>query len=497
MPERLAPATLGRASPAVERPGYDRARLPVGIVHLGLGAFHRAHQAVYTEDVLAQAAGPFGICGVSLRRAAVKDRLAPQDGLYTVVTRAAGGERLRIVGCLKEVLVGPEDPARVLRRIADPKVGLVSLTVTEKGYCHDPATGTLDAGHPDIRHDLEQPLRPRSAIGVLVAGLELRRRRGGPPPTVLCCDNLPHNGRTLRGVALAFAALRDDALAGWLAAEVAFPCTMVDRIVPATTEADILAVAVGLGLHDAAPVVAEPFRQWVIEDRFTAPRPAWEEVGAELVADVAPYEEMKLRLLNGSHSALAYLGALAGFEHVFEAMRVPEFTTFVGRLMALEVAPTLAVTVDLDAYRVRLLERFANPAIRHRTAQIAMDGSQKLPQRLLGPIRDQLRAGGPIRHLALAVAGWMRYASGRDEQGREVAIADPLADRLRAIAGRADGDPAALVAGFLSLGEVFGHDLPREARFVDEVTAALRSLIERGARATVAACAAGEGLARR
>jgi fructuronate reductase len=238
-------------------------------------------------------------------------------------------------------------------------------------------------------------------------------------------------------------------------------------------------------------VVAEPFSQWVIEDRFAGPRPAWERVGTELVADVGPYEEMKLRLLNGSHSALAYLGFLAGFEHVFEVMAVPEFATFVSRMMALEVAPTLAVPVDLAAYQVLLLERFANPAIRHRTAQIAMDGSQKLPQRLLGPVRDQLRAGGPIRHLALAVAGWIRYAAGRDERGQKIAVADPLAERLRAIGARADGDPDRLAAGFLEVREVFGDDLAREPRFVAELISGLRSLIERGARATVAACVAG------
>ncbi len=487
---RLSPTALERLGGETRRWRYARGELRVGIVHLGLGAFQRAHQAVYTEDALELAFGPFGICGVSLRSGAVRDRLAPQDGLYTVLTRAAGGERLRVVGCLRELLVGAEDPAAVVRRIADPQIAVISLTVTEKGYCHDPATGALDTGHPDIRHDLEQPARPRSAVGVLVGGLELRRRRGAPPPTVLCCDNLPHNGRTLRGVALAFAALRDDGLARWLEAEVAFPCTMVDRIVPATTAADVAAVEARLGLKDEAPVVAEPFSQWVIEDNFTGPRPAWERVGAELVADVGPYEEMKLRLLNGSHSALAYLGFLASFEHVFEVMAVPEFVIFVRRMMALEVAPTLAVPVDLAGYQRLLLERFANPAIRHRTAQIAMDGSQKLPQRLLGPIRDQLRAGGPVRHLALAVAAWIRYAAGRDEWGQKIAVADPLAVRLGAIGARADGDPERLAAGFLEVREVFGDDLPRDPRFRGELRAALASLIGDGARAAVAACVA-------
>jgi len=438
--------------------------------------------------VLNQAPAPFGICGVSLRSPAARDRLAPQDGLYSVATRSAAGERLRVIGCLRELLVGPEDPAAVVRRIADPAVSLVTLTVTEKGYCQDPASGALLAQHPDVRHDLAHPEAPRSVPGVLVAGLAQRRAAGVAPPTVLSCDNLPANGATLQGVVLAFAALRDEGLARWIEREVAFPCTMVDRIVPATTAADVAGVARRLGVEDAAPVVAEPFGQWVIEDRFCGPRPAWERAGAELVASAAPYEEMKLRLLNGSHSALAYLGSLAGCEHIADVMNEPDFVAFVRRMMAEEVAPTLAVPTDLAAYQARLLERFANPAIRHRTAQIAIDGSQKLPQRLLGTVRDRLRAGGSIRYLTLAVAAWMRYAAGRDEAGRAIPVADPLAERFAGISTRAGGDPAALAAGFLKLGEVFGDDLPADARFTRAVTDWLRSLTLRGARATVAAC---------
>jgi fructuronate reductase len=468
----------------IDRPRYPRAALPVGIVHLGLGAFHRAHQAVYTEDLLNQSVGPWGVCGVSLRNAGVRDRLAPQDGLYTVAERDRSGERLRVVGCIREILVGPEDPAAVMRRIADPEVAIVSLTVTEKGYCHDPATATLDLEHADVRYDLEHPDTPRSAIGALVGGLDLRRRAGLSAPSVLSCDNLPANGRLLRRVALAFAASRDDALARCLEAEVAFPCSMIDRIVPATTTDDTARIAAQLGVHDGAAVVCEPFRQWVIEDAFAGPRPAWERAGAELVADVAPYEEMKLRLLNGSHSALAYLGYLVGYAHVFEVMQAPEFVAFARRLMA-EVAPTLHVRADLDAYRARLLERFANPALAHRTAQIAIDGSQKLPQRLLGPIRDRLRGDGSIRCLSLAVAAWMRYAAGTDEQGRPIAVADPLADRFPEVARGAGRDPDALAHAFLGLREVFGDDLPRSQRFVAEVAAALRALTEHGARITV------------
>jgi fructuronate reductase len=467
-----------------------RQDLSCGIVHLGVGAFHRAHQAVYTELALEQAPGPWGICGVSLRRPGMRDRLAPQDGLYTVAQRDGARTRLRVIGCLKQLLVAPEDPAAVIERVAAPATAIVSLTVTEKGYCHDPASGRLDWAHADIRHDLAEPERPRSAVGMLVAGLARRRERQIAPPTVMSCDNLPANGDTLRGLAIALAACRDEALARWIEAEVAFPCSMVDRIVPATTAADIAQIGAALGVHDAAPVVCEPFRQWVIEDRFAGPRPAWELAGAELVAEVAPYEEMKLRLLNGSHSAIAYLGCLAGFEHVFEVMAAPDFVTFVREMMA-EVAPTLAVPSDLDAYQAALIARFANPALAHRTAQIAMDGSQKLPQRLLATIRDRLRAGAPIDRLSLAVAAWIRYASGRDEQGRPIEVADPLAGRFAAISAAAGSDPAALAQGFFGLNEVFGADLPRDERFTAAVTGWLAALLTRGARATVADCIRG------
>jgi fructuronate reductase len=304
----------------------------------------------------------------------------------------------------------------------------------------------------------------------------------------MSCDNLPANGHTLRGLVIGLADRRDAALARWIEGEVAFPCSMVDRIVPATTAADIARIDAALGVHDAAPVVCEPFRQWVIEDRFAGPRPAWESAGAELVADVAPYEEMKLRLLNGSHSALAYLGFLAGFEHVFEVMAVPAFASFVRRMMA-EVAPTLRVEADLEAYQANLILRFANPALLHRTRQIAMDGSQKLPQRLLEPIRDRLRAGGAIDHLCLAVAGWIRYASGRDEHGQPIDVADPLAPRFAAIAAEAGRDAVALAQGFFAIGEVFGTDLPADRRFTAPVTRHLAALLTRGSRATVGAIA--------
>ena len=485
--KRLHPDRLADLPSAVARPRYDRAALGTGIVHLGIGAFHRAHEAVYTEDALAVAPGEWGITGVSLRSPDTRDALQPQGGLYTVAVRDAAGERLRVVGTVTELLVAPEAPEAVLDRLTRPSVRIASLTVTEKGYCHDPATGALDENHPDIRHDLAFPSRPRTAPGFLVEALDRRRRAGLAPFTVLSCDNLPSNGETASRILRRFAELRDPALARWIEDEVAFPSSMVDRIVPATTDEDRATVARGLGVEDAWPVMTEPFTQWVIEDHFTAGRPAWERVGAELVADVRPYEHMKLRLLNGSHSCIAYLGYLGGYQTVSDAMADPAYARLVRGLMDLEVTPTLEVPpgADLVRYKQALIERFRNPALRHRTWQIAMDGTQKLPQRLLGPIRERLAKGQRIDRLALAVAAWMRYATGRDEKGEAIDVRDPMAARLAAVAGEAGDDPATLARGYLALREVFGDDLPGNPAFVDAVTGALQSLFARGARRTV------------
>jgi fructuronate reductase len=337
-------------------------------------------------------------------------------------------------------------------------------------------------------------VRPRSAIGLLAAGLAQRRAAGDAPFTVLCCDNLPRNGDTVRRLVLDFAGARDRALADWIGDAVAFPNTMVDRIVPATTDADRAAVAARLGLTDAWPVVCEPFRQWVVEDRFPAGRPAWEAAGAELVADVAPYEAMKLRLLNASHSALAYLGGLAGFGTIAEAVADPALHRFVAALMAEEAAPTLAVPAgtDPDAYRASVLHRFANPALGHRTAQVAMDGSQKLPVRLLGTVRDRLAAGAPCPRLALVVAAWMRHVAGPDDRGRPLDLHDPLAGPLRAHAASAGPDPARLAGALLGVRAVFGDDLPRAAPFVAAVTDGLRRLDRLGARRAAATFAPGD-----
>jgi len=483
--DRLSNATLGCLPAAIARPAYDRASIATGIVHLGLGAFHRAHQAVYTDALLGEDAR-WGILGVSLRSPDTRDALAPQDGLFDVATMDGDHTHHRVVGSLTGLVVAPEDPQRLLARLADPAVRIVSTTVTEKGYSHDPATGRLREDDADIRHDLGRGDRPRTTLGTIVHALKRRRDAGLAPFTVLACDNLPANGHTLRGLTIRFAELVDSDLGNWITEEVRFPSTMVDRIVPATTDADRDAVAAALGLADAWPVMAEPFSQWVIEDDFGLGRPAWDQSGAQFVRDVAPYELMKLRLLNGAHSTLAYLGYLMRCETVAEAMQQPALARLIEEMMREEVTPTLPSLTgfDLPAYRASLLERFRNRALKHRTSQIAMDGSQKLPQRLLGTIRDRLARGQSIDRLALGVAAWMRYVTGFDENGKAIEVRDPLAPRLRAIADEAGPIATRLAPALLGVREVFGTDLPADPRFASTVEAALHRLFA-GARTTV------------
>ena len=484
---RLSASSLAGLPASVRRPTYDRAALKPGIVHLGLGAFARGHLAEYTEDALEKRLSAWGIVGASLQRPDQRDRLQPQDGLYTLLKLAPTGPELRVIGSVLDVLVAPESPSALIARLAAPETRIVSLTVTEKGYCHDPATGRLKADHPDIVHDLANPLAPRSAVGILVAGLKARRDAGLGPFTALCCDNLPSNGQVLRGLVHDFAALTDDKLAAWIEANGAFPATMVDRIVPATTDADIAEVARLIGATDAAPVIGEPFRQWAIEDVFADGRPDWHEVGTQMVSEVAPFEFMKLRMLNGAHSSLAYLGYLAGHETVAEASGDPVLARFLEGLWA-EIIPTVPAPqgVVLADYAKALLTRFQNPAIRHRTWQIAMDGSQKLPQRLLGTIRKRLKAGAPIDHLALGVAAWMRYVTGTDEKGSAIDVRDPLATELKRRAETAGRDARALVEALTGIEAIFGTDLPGDLRFTKPLTAHLASLLDKGAKATAA-----------
>ncbi len=490
---RLHPARLQALAPDVARPAYDRGALRAGIVHLGLGAFARGHLAAVNEAAIHASGDPrWGICGVSLRQADTRDALAPQDGLYTLAVRSADAEgkpqaRMVVIGCLLETLVAPEDPQAVLARIASPYTRIVSLTVTEKGYCHDPASGALNLAHPDIVHDLGQPLAPRSTIGFLVWGLQRRRAAGLGPVTLLSLDNLPSNGHLLRGLVLAFAAQVDARLAEWIGQACTFPCSMVDRIVPRTTDEDRAAVAQALGMTDAWPVQAEPFLEWVVEDHFAADRPDWAAGGARFAAEAAPFETLKLRMVNGAHSALAYLSVMAGWATVDQAVAQPALRRYLADLMRTEIAPTLPALpgLDLAAYQERLLQRYANPALRHQTRQIAMDGSQKMPQRLLGTVRARLAADRPITGLALALAGWLHFLRGVDQAGRRYPIEDPLAETLaqrltRAEAAACDAPPGPAAAlawarEMTALAAVFG-DLGGDARFVREVAQAAQSL---------------------
>jgi fructuronate reductase len=441
--------------------------------------------AAYVDEVL-PTDPTWGLIGASLCRSATRDALAPQQFLYTLAVQSNAGLTTRFIGALLDVLDAATQRPALIAAMTDPAIRIVSLTVTEKGYCHDPATGQLDPDHPYVRHDLAHPSAPVTVPGLIVHALEVRRAKGIAPFAVLCCDNLPDNGKTTERIVGGFAALRDERLADHIAREVAFPCTMVDRIVPATTESDRQLVLEATGLADAWPVMTEPFSQWVIEDRFPSGRPPLEAAGAQFVNDVRPFELMKLRMLNGSHSILAYLGYLAGYAHVSEAIGNPELRTLVHEFMTDEAAPTLPDGAgDLEAYRDALLERFGNTALRHRTWQIAMDGSQKLPQRLLGTIRDRLARDLPIRRAALGVAAWMRYVSGVDERGDKIDVRDPLAARLQEISAGSAGRPANLVDGLLSIAEVFGQDLPRHEGFRAELVGHLTMLLRRGALETV------------
>ena len=475
MSERLSPTTIGQVGSGVRRYRYDRAAVTAGIVHLGIGAFHRAHQAVVIDDLLEQDSS-WGIVGASLRRPDTKEALAPQGGLYTVLTKDGERCEARVIGSVLGVLDAPNEKAALLARMSDAATRIVSLTVTEKGYCYNAATGGLDRAHPEVIADLAHPHEPATAAGLVVEALRRRREAGIAPFTVLSCDNLPHNGEVTAKVFGDFAEAVDAGLGRWVRESVAFPGTMIDRIVPATTDADRAEVAALLGLEDAWPVMAEPFLQWVIEDKFTGPRPRFELGGAEFVSDVAPYERMKLRMLNGTHSMMAYLGYLAGHEFIAQVIGTEAFRRFVGNAFAEEIAPTLGMpSAQTDVYAAKLLERYSNTALRHRTYQIAMDGSQKLPQRLLGTIADRIKAGAPFERLGLGVAAWMVYASGRDEKGGAIVVQDPMQPEFARV------DPANALDGYLALERIFPRELSGNATFREVVGRQLALLREVGA----------------
>ncbi len=484
-PVALGRATLASLPPGVRGPGFDPAALTPGIVHLGLGGFARAHLARYTHALMEQdpAALRFGIVGAGLlpsdRRMA--ECLQPQDALYALVERSSEAEAVTVIASLCAVVFAGESSAALLDAIDDPRVAIVSLTVTEHGYCLDRATKRLDPDHPLIRADLAHPERPSSAIGIVVEALRRRMAANAPAFTALSCDNIQHNGTVLRDAVLALARLRGEAgLAGWIEAEAAFPSTMVDRITPVTSLDDIAALASRHGLADRWPVVCETFTQWVVEDRFPQGRPAWERVGAQFVEDVAPYEFMKLRLLNASHLAVSGLGRLAGYVTIDEAMAEPLMTRYMAALMDRETGPTLPDVpgIDLAAYKATLIERFANTAIKDTVERVNTDAPLNI---LVDPIRDRLRTGGSVELLALALAAWLRRVRGEDEQNQPIDVRHPLAEVLRARATEGGADPRPL----LGITALFG-ELGKDPRLVEAVSRWLESLYRVGSRQTLA-----------
>lgn len=444
---------------------YPATAAGIGVVHLGVGNFFRAHQAIYLDDAMKAGETGWGICGVSLRSPATRDALTPQDGLYTLIEREAGGASARVCAALRTVLVAPESPERVITQIAAPGTRWVTLTITEKGYCHRhraDGVAELDYDHPDIRHDLANPDQARSVVGLLHAGLARRHRRGLAALTVLSCDNLSGNGALLNRLIGDFDAALERATpaatrgSGWIEDQARFPDTMIDRIVPRTTDAHRQLARDLTGLDDAWPVVTEPYRQWVIANDFAGPRPDLARHGVQIVPDVRPYEAMKLRLLNAAHTAIACLSLPAGIETVDRAVTTPALRSWVDALWREEVIPGLDPTIRALApdYCRALMARFENPGLAHRTAQIAMDGSQKLPLRILPSIRANLALGLPIARLTLVVAAWIRYLGGVDETGRAFVAEDPLAERLRA--GAAQPNATAAAKATISHAGIFG-----------------------------------------
>ncbi|TRO13379.1 mannitol dehydrogenase family protein [Ectopseudomonas mendocina] len=478
---------LSRLGGAVALPSYTADMIRTGIAHFGVGGFHRAHQAVYTDALMNQGlALDWGICGVGVRSEdrAMRDALAGQDYLYTLVE--LGDEPnlpVRVIGAINDMLLAEESPQGLIDKLADPAIRIVSLTITEGGYCIDDSTGEFLAELPAIQHDLQHPESPKSVFGFLCAALAKRRAAGIPAFTLMSCDNLPHNGDVTRKALLAFAHLADHELATWIDHHVSFPNAMVDRITPMTSAAHRQQLAEQHGVDDAWPVVCEPFVQWVLEDKFVSGRPAWETVGVQFTDDVTPYEEMKIKLLNGSHLALTYLGFLKGYRFVHETMNDPLMRQYVRTFMDLDVTPQLAPVpgIDLSTYKDTLIERFSNQAIADQLERVCSDGSSKFPKFIVPTLHRLIEDGKPLDRVALVAAAWALYLKGVDETGASYRIPDPRAEHCQALVA----DDAQLTARVLGEEAIFGSAPGRSAEFVAAFERSLASLREQGVSQTL------------
>jgi len=483
----LRNSTVATLAEEVRVPAYDRTGLTAGIVHFGVGGFHRAHQAVMIDDLLGQGlARDWAICGVGVMAAdaGMRDALLAQEGLYTLVVKHPDGRReARVIGSIIDYMYAPDDVEAVIERIASPQVRIVSLTVTEGGYNIHPVTGEFDLSNAQVRADLEPGAAPATVFGITVEALRRRRERGVTPFTIMSCDNLQDNGAVAHRSFVAFATAKDAELGAWIDSAVSFPNSMVDRITPVTTDEDRSQIAETFGIDDRWPVVCEPFLQWVLQDSFTDGRPPYESTATQLVSDVEPYELMKLRLLNASHQGLCYLGHLMGYRLVHEAAADPLIAEFLRAYMDREATSTLKPLpgIDVDDYKTQLIERFSNPGVRDTVARLCAESSDRIPKWLLPVVREQLAAARPVHLSAAIVASWARYAEGVDEQGEPIQVVDRIAERVMANAAEHPRDRHS----FIRDRDLFG-DLIDDAVFVADYDRALDLLHRVGARRTLA-----------
>ena len=476
---KLNTQNLPRLNETAQTPDYDRSQITCGIMHMSIGGFHRSHQAVYVDRILSQGYLDWGICAVGLMPQDGDNitALQEQDNLYTVLERNADTDTAHVIGSIIETMHAPPAPEKVLARLADETIKILSLTITEKGYCYD-SDKNLDENNALIQHDIHNLATPKTALGYVVAGLKERFEQKKKPFTVMSCDNLPGNGHLTQKLVLQFADLVDTNLSQWIKENVTFPNSMVDRITPVTTPDIISTVKSKFNIEDAWPVVCEDYIQWILEDSFCCGRPPLDEVGVQIVADVDPYEKMKVRLLNGSHSALSYISYLMGYREVDKAMADPLICKFVRDYMDHDITPTLPDVpgINLDDYKDTLIKRFANPAISDQVQRLAEDGSQKIPNAIIPCIEYQLSTGGSTQYSILALAGWFRYLTGVDEELQPIAIKDPMAEKLTACAKFDTASPVHL----LGIEEIFGHDLPQNSDFVSALAEKMKQIKVRG-----------------